>query len=85
MMMMMMYDYVEDVQQVHLQMKIVHYRNTNDNDRDDWQSMRREYVERFHIVNNQELYRGLKMNVAVVVVVVVVERLNKREKNEEEV
>ncbi len=48
-----------------------------------------EYVEQFHIVNNQELYMVLKMNVGVVVVVVVVvavvEQLNKQEKNEEEV
>lgn len=79
----MMYDYVEDVQQVHQRMKIVHYMNTNDNDKDDWQWMLREYVERFHIVNNQELYKDLKMNDAVVVVVV--ERLNKRETNEVEV
>ena len=49
--------------------------------------MQQIYVERFHIVNKQELYMDLKMNVDgdVVVVVVAVEQLNRREKNEEEV
>lgn len=48
--------------------------------------MQQIYVERFHIVNKQELYMDLKMNVdGDVVVVVAVEQLNRREKNEEEV
>ncbi len=59
---------------------------TNDNYMVDFELKQQEYVERFHIVNNQELYMVLKMNVAAaVVVVVVVEQINRQEKNEEEV
>jgi hypothetical protein len=81
----LMYDYVVNVQQVHQLMKILHCMKTNDNYRVDFERKQQEYDERFHIVNNQELYRVLKMNVVVVAVAVGVEQLNRQEKNEEEV
>lgn len=49
----MTYDYVVSVQRVHRRMKILHYKNTNDNCMVDYSWMQRVYVERFHIVDNR--------------------------------
>lgn len=55
----LLYDYVVNVQQVHQLTKILHDKNTNGNCTVDCSSKQREYVERFHIEDNQGLYKAM--------------------------